>query len=224
MTAPEWEGVARDLLERAGADDPPVDAFVVADCWGFAIEASPGPSSLDVEARVIRVRASERPERRHMSVAHELGHFGLIRAGLPNEEDGARYIGGAILLPRSRFDRDLTRTAWSITKLRAIHANTSATAIAVRITQLRDAVCTLIDPKGRKTPWRVASPWVHDPRIDRRRVTRWERELAERAYEARSEVHDPDAPLCYAVPVIDDEGGEDRVIVVVERQQLSLRL
>lgn len=224
MSAPDYEGIARDLLERTGTDDPPVDAFVVADAWGFKVEAANAPS-LDLDRARILVPLGGRPERVHMSIAHELGHFGLIRAGAENVEDGARYIGGAVMLPRQRFDRDLTRTAWSITKLRAIHANVSATAIAVRITQLRDAVAAIIDPRGRKAPWHVLSPHVHDPRIDRRRVTKWQRELAMQAWEAGCEVRDPTSELCYAVPVVDDpETSEPRVIVVVERRQLSLRL
>jgi hypothetical protein len=221
----EWEGIARDLLERSGADDPPVDALVVADCWGFAVlQATGAIPSIDPVGRVIRVNLDQRAQRVQMDVAHELGHFGQQRAGVPDLEEGARYIGGAILLPRARFDRDLASTAWSITKLREMHSNVSATAIAVRITQLRDATCAIIDPRGRKAPWHIASPWLHDPRIERRRVTRWQRELASRAYAAGEEVHDDAAPLCYALPIIDVDGGEDRVLVVVEYRQLSLRL
>lgn len=221
-----WEGVARDILESTGADDPPVDAFVVADAWGFRIEAAAvRDAEIDHERHLIKLNVRNRRERQHMSIAHELGHWGLVRAGLPNTEHGARYIGGAIMLERRRFDRDLRQTGWSIRRLREIHANASATAIAVRITQLRDATAAIIDPRGRKAPWHVASPWVHDPRIHRRRVTSWQRELAERAWDAGDEVHDEHSPLCYALPVLDEAGhGEDRVIVVAELAQLSLRL
>jgi hypothetical protein len=219
----EWEGVARDLLERANAEDPPVDAFDLADCWDFSIEVGARGADVDLEKRLIRLTTHARRERQHMLVAHELGHFGLWRAGMANTEDGARYIGGAIMLPRRRFDRDL-RDSWSIPRLRAIHSNASAQAIAVRITQLRDAVCAVVDPCGRKAPWRRMSPWISDPRVEGKRLTRWERDLAARAWELREEVCDPDSANCYAIPVPDEEGNEHRVIVVVEYQQLSLRL
>jgi hypothetical protein len=218
------EGIARDLLERVGADDPPVDAMVLAECWGFAIEHGERRAGVDLAQGLIRLNLSMRSERQHMAVAHELGHFGLARAGEKDSEDGARYIGGAIMLPRRRFDRDLRETAWSIPRLRAIHSNASAQAIGVRITQLRDAVCTFIDPRGRKTPWRIMSPWIDDARVEKRRPTKWERDLASRAWEAQEEVRDERSPLCYAVPVIDVDGDEDRVIVVVEYRQLGLRL
>ena len=124
------------------------------------------------------------------------------------------------MLPSRETTRQLTETAWSMRRLREINVNVSATAIAVRITQLRDAVCTIIDPRGRRRPWRVWSSWITDPRVSRG-VSRWERELAERAYAAGDEVRGDE--LCYAVPVLDDD-EHHRVIVVCQREQLSLRL
>lgn len=220
----DWEGVARDLLERTGTDDPPVDAFLVADCWGFEVRpAAVRDAEIDIDRRLILLNTRAQLERQHMSIAHELGHWGLLRAGLPNLERGAKYVGGAIMGPRARFDRDLRTVGWSILKLREIHRHSSAIAIAVRITQLRDAIATVIDPHNREPPWRVPSPWIDDPRITKR-VSRWERDLARRAYESGAIVHE--SSTAYALPVHDDADapGEDRVIVVCELEQLSLRL
>jgi hypothetical protein len=92
--------------------------------------------------------------------------------------------------------------------------------IAVRIVQVRDAVVSIIDPTGHRKPWRVFSPWVSERRL--RRVSPWERDLATQAYETREEVRGDE--LCYAVPLLDGETDEHRVIVVCELEQLSLRL
>lgn len=220
MSPREWEGLAAELLDATGCDEPPVDAFELAACAGFVVRAA-SRAALDSERRVIHVDIRARSERQHMGVAHELGHWLLRRSGA-DSEDGARYLGGALLLPRAAYSADLTRTAWSIGKLRERHVNASATACAVRITQLRDAVVTVLDPRGRLRPWRVVSPWVAEPRL--RRVTAWERELARAAYEAGEEVRGDG--LCYAAPLTEGARGaeEHRVIVVCEIEQLGLRL
>jgi hypothetical protein len=212
-----WEGVASALLDETGCDDPPVDALELADCCGLSIVgwARPG-AMLDRAQSLIRVNLGERSTRVHMSVAHEVAHWAQVRSGLPDEEDAARWIGGALLLPRRVMLNDLRHTAWSIRALRERHTNASAEAIAVRIVQLRDAVATVID-NGRVTK-RVASPWLSDPRL--RRISKWERELAAEALRDGTEVRGDE--LCYALPLV--EGKHERVIIVAEAEQLSLRL
>jgi Zn-dependent peptidase ImmA (M78 family) len=213
---PEWEGVSADLTDEIGYD-PPVDAFVVAACCGLQVEAwSRKGAVLDRERATIRVNTAERSTRVHMSIAHEIGHWAQVRAGLADEEEGARWIGGAILLPRRAMLADLRRTSWSIDALRELHSNASAEAIAIRIVQLRDAVATVID-NGR-VKRRVASPWLADPRLGR--ISRWERELAAEALRRGAEVRGDE--LCYALPLV--EGAHERVIVIAEAEQLSLRL
>lgn len=217
----DWEGAAADLACAVGYDDPPVDAFQLADACELIVEpAAVRTAELDHSRRLIKLNVRMRRERQHMSVAHELGHFALVRSDLVNDCDGARYVAGALMLPRGHFDRDLSRTAWSLSELKKRHHNASATAIAVRITQLRDAVVTVLAPNGGPRPWRIASPWVSDRRL--RRVSSWEHELAAEAYATRTEVRGDE--LCYAVPLLDGPVDEHRVVVVCELEQLSLRL
>ncbi len=213
----EWEAAAEELLD-ATCTSSPVDAFALAPACGFEVRHRVGRA--ERKGNVIYVNVRSRPVRQQMNISHELGHFAHERAGLVDSEPGAKYIGGALLLPRRDFNRDLTRTAWSLPKLRELHRNVSATAIAVRTTQLRDAVATVIDPRGHKKPWRVWSPWIADRRL--RRLSAFERELAERAYEERAEVRGDE--LCYAFPLVDGPPSEHRVVVVCEIEQLSLRI
>lgn len=213
-----WEGTARAALEET-TTSPPVNAFALAKALGFDVESwSEAGAELDESARVIRVTSRARPVRRHGLVVHELAHHRL-RLEHNDSEDGARYVAGALMLPREPFGRDLTRTAWSLPRLQALHVNASAQMIATRIVQLRDAVATILDAGGRRVTSRVASPWLAtDARLVR--VSKWERELAQRALDTGLEARG--AELCYAVPVVD--GSHRRVVVVCELEQLSLKL
>lgn len=215
-TAEDWEGAAAELLD-ATCTTAPVDAYALAAACGFDVRhwSSAGAAR---EGDTIKVNPRVRVVRRHGLIAHELGHFALERARLEDTEQGAKYVGGALMLPARETRRDLAQTAWSIAKMRTRHVNASATAIAVRITQLRDAVATIVDPDDRVAPWRVWSPWLSDPRIQR--LSPWERGLVRRAIDVGDEVRGDE--LCYALPLID--GTWRRVIVVCEAEQLSLRL
>lgn len=220
----EWEGVAAEAGDETGNDDPPVSALVYAKCCELDLEPwSSRGAQLDEAARIIRYNPRARNEQIHRDVAHEVGHYLQRRAGLPDLEEGARYIGGALLMPRRVMNVEIPRVAWSVIKLRARHVNVSELALAVRITQLRDAVIACVDPRGRARPWRRASPWITDPRAVSPTLSRFERELAREAWAAGREVRAD--TLCYAVPVIDvDSSGRDRVVVVCELEQLALKL
>ncbi len=207
-----WEAVARDALETTTYDDPPQDAFVLARACGLVLVPG-GSGSLDGD--VLRYPSHARTVRQHGVIAHELGHWLLHRANEEDSEIGASYVGGALMLPRRAFDKDLGATRWDLNKLRARHPNASAEMVARRITQLRDSVVTIID--GRKQR-RIVSPWIEDQHFAR--LTDWERLAAEEASDVGETVYLDD--LCYAVPVID--GRWRRVIVVCELGQLSLRL
>ncbi len=216
MGPEEWEGAADELLEVTGVTAP-VDVLVLAAECGLLVRSSArAGASIDLERGVIDVEARARPERQQGLVAHELGHFVLRRHGLPQGERAATYIGGCLRLPRRELSRDLARTAWSIAALRELHPNASATAIAVRITQLRPAVVALFDPIGRLRPWRVASESV--PRELARAPTPLEHELAIAAWVEQREVR---RGLCVATPLPDPERGEPRVLVVCDAEGLG---
>lgn len=215
--AEEWEGIAADILGETGCDSPPVDALELAACCGLSAKPwGRAYARLNRKRAEIRYPAAARLTRQHGLVAHEIGHWALVRGGADNDEDGARYLAGALLLPRRHFDRDLTRTSWAMAELRAKHVHASVEMIARRVCQLRDAVVTIVD-EGRVRE-RIASAWLTEPRLHR--MSRWERELVDRALETGETAHGDQ--LCYAVPLIDPP--HRRVIVVCEAEQLSLKL
>ncbi|MBZ0121081.1 MAG: ImmA/IrrE family metallo-endopeptidase [Sandaracinaceae bacterium] len=210
----DWEGAAEELLDGARLSAP-IDAFKVARACELDVVPYSGPDAR-LEGHVIRLNTRMRETRQHFRILHEIAHLALARHRMEDSEDGANWVAGALLLPRRAFGRDLAKTAWSLPRLRELHCNASAEAIAIRTVQLRDAVATIID--GRKVSKRLWSPWIDESRL--RRLTRFERELAAEALERGEEVRGDE--LCYAVPVI--EGRWRRVIVVCELEQLSLRL
>lgn len=208
-----WEGVAADVLGETGCDDPPVDAFELADCLGLEVRRSPDHDG-HLVGDVVYVPMAARRVRRHGVCAHEMAHWCLDRAAEDNTEDAARYLSGALMLPRRPFDRDLCETAWDLRLLQQRHINASAEMIARRVVTMRDAVATVID-NGRVKA-RDASPWLHE-RF--RRLSRWERELADEVLESGETVRGDE--LVWAFPVF--HGCWRRVVLVAEAEQLALR-
>lgn len=206
-----WEGVAADVLESTGCDDPPVDAFELADCCG--LEVRHGLTHRD--GNVIYIDSRTRDVRQHGLVAHELAHWALCRAKEQNTEPAANFVSGALMLPRCAFEKDLRSSDWDLRQLRARHIYASAEMIARRIVGLRDAVATIVDAGRIKA--RAASPWLPD-RF--RRMSRFERDLVDEALRT-GEVQRAD-DLIWAFPVFD--GAHRRVVVIAEAAQLSLKL
>lgn len=113
--------------------------------------------------RKIYVDEQARPERRAFAISHELSHWLLRRAGIPDEEDVVNYLGAATLLPRLAFEADLRRWGWDLLRLKAKHTHASFEAIARRICVLRDARACVFDwpLAGQRDAGAYVIPW-HD--------------------------------------------------------------
>lgn len=209
-----WEeGVAIGLLQQLGDPDPPMDAFDLASACGLRVELA-SMRTARLVGDVILVSDRVRQERQHGLVAHELGHWALMRAGEHDNEQAASYVGAALMLPRRGFSADLQATGWDIRQLRAKHVHCSAELIARRIVTLRDAVVSVWDNGKLKT--RVVSPWLSERA---RRVSAFERELAATVLEQGETVEAGNLLWGFAV----FEGAWKRVITVCEAEQLALR-
>lgn len=221
MGPEDWEGAARELLD-ASCTSCPVNVIDLADALDYTIEYSArAGADVDHEARIIYVESRATPERLQSLVAHELGHIALDRAGLPQSERGATYIGGALRMPWREMHRDLRETAWSLLELRKRHPHAGHVALAVRITQMRTAALALFDPHGRQAPWRVTSERVG--RDIARAPTTLEHDLAILAWNEQREVRHGE--LVVATPLPNHTAGEHRVLVVghVEELRAAMR-
>lgn len=208
-----WEGVALSVHRGTGVDAP-VDAFELADLCGLSlVPDARGGAFLRGEA--VHYDGAARHVRQHGLVAHETAHHVLRLHGEDDPEQAARYTAGALMLPRADFDRDLRRT-WDLRELRAKHLHCSAEMIARRVCELRDAVVTIVD--NRKVRARVCSPWLVVPEFGR--LTRYEREMVDATHASGEPQHAGE--LLAAYPFFD--GPHERVVVIAELEQLSLRL
>jgi hypothetical protein len=211
--AETWEGVATAVHDATGIDAP-VSAFDLATAYGLVcVAGARGTACLRDD--VIRYDASARPVRQHGYVVHEVAHYVLRLHGEADPEDAVGYTAGALMLPRATFDRHLRSTGWDLLELRELHPNASAEMIARRITQVREAIVTVVDQGRLKA--RIASPWMTEPS---RRLSLLEREIVDEAL-ASGNVQRA-GNLLSAYPFFD--GAHRRVIVVADAEQLSLRL
>lgn len=150
------EGIAEDILSSSlCGEDPPVDALELAACCGLEIVHS------DVHGALLygdAIYVSRRVSIRllHFVVAHEIGHWALRRDGLPmDDEQGADYLAGALLVPRRSLLREL-RAGWDLEALRRTHVHAPASTIAVRVAQVREATAAVYD--GTRLRKRVGPP------------------------------------------------------------------
>jgi hypothetical protein len=194
----ELEGVARDVHEKHGFDDPPVDAFDLADALEAEIEWVDGHKAWRFQRRIYLPRGTHRPARIHSFIVHELAHILLDDYGIEQSERAARYLGAALLVSRRTLDRQLRR-GWDLWELMGLHVNASGELLARRITDVREASLSVYD-NGRFR-YRVGHRGIK-PTL--------ERELVAEALESRSAVRLDD--LSGAWPLID--GDWYRVLVL----------
>ena len=206
MAEEEWEGVAETLQRATGADDAPVSAFELAALCGLRLVPSRGTAA-SLSGDEIRYPLAARPVRQHGLIAHEVGHWALEWTGEEDSEPAARYVAGALMLPRRVFDRDLRET-WNVGELQDKHVNASAEMIAIRIVQLRSAVATVFDEGKMRRRYLSAELAGRVPR----RPSDYEYELAAEALASGKTARG--SGLCHALPVFD--GPYRRVVVVCE--------
>lgn len=197
MDVADAEGIAHEAWEGTGGLLP-VDAFELAALLGVELVAWAKPDGrCDVARGAVWFPGGARLVRQHGVIAHELGHWLLHRAGEDHTQEwAARYLAGALLLPRVPFLRDVRATGWDLHALQARHPNASAEMIVVRMTQVSDACAWVWDDGAVKRRYGTASDEDVEAIVDR--------------------VLAADAPLCdgavRAWPLL--ERGHRRVVVV----------
>ncbi len=140
---PCLEGIAHDLLTRSQCE-PPINAVDLAEALGLEVCFSDNGEAF-VLGTTVYVPRKVRLARLHWLIAHELGHWAASAYGEDDASEAiANYLGGALLLPRATL-LDQLRAGWDLHRLRSEHPNAPASAIAVRIVQLREASAAIYD-------------------------------------------------------------------------------
>lgn len=146
MDCMDLEGIARDIHDSTGGLLP-VDAFKLATLCGIELRPTRRAEGLlELDAGVIHYPSRARLTRQHGVIAHELGHWALHQAGEDHlNERAARYLAGALLLPRGAFERDAWACDWDLHELQRQHPHASAEMIVVRMTQVSAATAWVWD-------------------------------------------------------------------------------
>ena len=171
--------VASKVLEEAGVDTPPVDAFAVAQSLGFAVawdDRQTGRARLlrladdDGPPRAsIMLRSDPRQERRQFAVAHEIGeafaHRVFTQLGVaPAEvqpvarEQVANYLAGRLLLPSAWFEHAAIECSWDLPALKRSFSTASHELIARRMLDFPPPVIITVVDAGRVTFRRTNVP------------------------------------------------------------------
>jgi Zn-dependent peptidase ImmA (M78 family) len=164
------DAAAVEILDVAGTDAPPVDAFRVARALGITVAMDDRQQG---RARYVRLRgfrssrpqaaillrSDPRPERRQWAVAHEIGEHVACRVfrrlGIdPGEtpprarEQVANELAGRILLPAPWFSADGRDCGWDLIQLKARYDTASHELIARRMLHCRPPVIISIFDHG----------------------------------------------------------------------------
>lgn len=157
----------RSLLEKLGMERPPVDAFHVARALGAAVVADDGQRT---RGRIVRrknvaaicLRDEPRCERRHWTVAHEIGEHlmadladaaGLDLTASPADarESLANRFAMLLLVPPHWFSFDAPMAGFDLFELKSLYRTASHEVLALRLLDLDPPTVISIFDNGRLT-------------------------------------------------------------------------
>jgi hypothetical protein len=126
------EEVAGEFLRRLRLTRP-MHPFGPVKALGLRICEVDGPSGL--HGKTVYVTKTLAGRELAFVLAHEVGHY-LARCWGCDSEDTADCIGAAVLMPRARFEADLSGLHWDIEKMWRRYRYCSRRAIGVRLTMV----------------------------------------------------------------------------------------
>jgi hypothetical protein len=202
MCGEDLEGIAERVQDSTGTHEA-VDAIELAHLCGLEVVYAPGDRA-HVMGRRITVGRDVRLSRIHGLVAHELAHWLLDQHGMESDEGSARYLSGALMVPRRALDRALKSVGLDLEALRPLHPNASLELLARRVTALRSAAGCVFDRGA--FAWRFVTPGLRGGRSP----SKLERIIAERAHSTRVALSGHDACASLAI-----DGDWVRVVTLV---------
>jgi hypothetical protein len=170
------DACAAEVLWEAGVQEPPVDATAVAERIGLVVAHNEAlvcrgrlvqladPRGGQAGQGTIVVGPTERPERLHWAVAHEIGEsvayrvfaaLGVRPDDAPENarEQVANHLASSILLPRHWFAADGPPLEWDLVALKERYATASHELIARRMLEMPPQIIITLCDLGR-VRWR----------------------------------------------------------------------
>ncbi|MFQ5862614.1 MAG: ImmA/IrrE family metallo-endopeptidase [Candidatus Brocadiales bacterium] len=147
------EDEARALLERLHITGPPVDAFTLAKTLNLAVHID---SNLrvrgysrrrwDIQTILVGSKNPEKSERKHFTIAHEIGEVLLAgKVGPSFLEDASNLMAISLLLPRNWFHKDAEALEFDLLALKKRYSTASHEVIAYRMLDVKPLIITIFD-------------------------------------------------------------------------------
>lgn len=180
------DAVAAEVLDEVGIENPPIDAWAVAEALKITVAVDDRQHG---RARYVRLRSSRgsrskpsillrpdpRPERLQWAVAHEIGEhvawrvFGRLgvdprEAVADARESVANQLAGRLLLPGRWFEADAVACGWDLLALKSRYSTASHELIARRMLEFSPPIIVTVFDHGRVSlrrsnlPGRVPAP------------------------------------------------------------------
>jgi hypothetical protein len=173
LSFPKIRDITLRILTTCGIEQPPVRLEPILQRFHARVTDSRhiAESALmrDSSGWMIKVNTDIREERREFRIAHELAH---IYWSHPDNHQGDPTLGGKLerycskfasllLCPHQWFAADAPEVDYDLAKLKALYANVSYEALAIRISYLTPMVVTIYD--NGKLYRRFSSPGLGFP-------------------------------------------------------------
>ncbi len=147
------EGEARALLERLRVTTPPVDAFALAKSLNLDIYIDSNLNTRgysrkrwDIHTIMVGSKNPGKSERKHFTIAHEIGEVLLAdKVGLNFLEDASNLMAVSLLLPRDWFQNDAEALQFDLLALKRRYSTASHEVIAYRMLDIKPLVITIFD-------------------------------------------------------------------------------
>ncbi len=139
----------RDFTSKA----PPVDAFVLAKALNLSvhIDSDLGTRGYSrrrwgIEAIMVGSKNPGKSERKHFTIAHEIGEVLLAgKVGQGFIEDASNLMAVSLLLPRNWFHKDAEALDFDLAALKRRYSTASHEVIAYRMLDVKPLIITIFD-------------------------------------------------------------------------------
>lgn len=156
----EWREIAKmvedeawALLERLNVKGPPVDAFVLAEKLNLSVHIDPNLGTRGysrrrwgIETIAVGSKNPEKSERKHFTIAHEIGE--VLLAGRVEQsfiEDASNLMAVSLLLPRKWFKEDAESLEFDLPTLKRRYFTVSHEVISYRMLDVKPLIITIFD-------------------------------------------------------------------------------